>query len=137
MGLHQGDFTGFAVARTARAARGRVAQLAGALAEDMVLARYLADGYRLMARRWRGQAGEIDLIMQHGDCLVFVEVKQSVSHAAAAERLGRSQMRRICLTGCEFCAGQPQGQLSEMRFDVALVDGIGRVEIMENAFGEC
>lgn len=119
----------------ARSARGHMAHLAGAMAEDQVLTKYLRSGYELVARRWRGQAGEIDLILRQGDCLVFVEVKRSSSHAAAAERLGRRQMNRICLAGCEFCGGQPGGQLSEMRFDVALVDGIGRIDVLENAFG--
>lgn len=122
-------------ASRARVSRGRMAQIAGALAEDAVLARYIRQGYLLLDRRWLGRAGEIDLILQQGDCIVFVEVKQSVSHAAAAERLGRHQMNRICSAACEYCGTQPLGQLTEMRFDVALVDGIGRIDILENAFG--
>ena len=124
-----------AVPVAARVARGRMANLAGALAEDQVLATYLRSGYELVGRRWRGKAGEIDLILRQQNCLIFVEVKQSSSHAGAAGRLGRRQMDRICLAGCEFCENQPGGQLTEMRFDAALVDGIGRVEIVENAFG--
>jgi hypothetical protein len=30
--------------------------------------------------------------------------------------------------------GEPGGQDAEMTFEVALVDGIGRIEIVENAF---
>ncbi|RJL13346.1 hypothetical protein C9E82_14845 [Paracoccus siganidrum] len=141
MGLHLRDIDGWdnsaALAPAARAVRGRMAQLAGVMAEDAVLARYVSAGYELLARRWRGRAGEIDLILRQGECIIFVEVKQSVSHAAAAERLGRAQMNRICLAACEFCGGQPRGQLTEMRMDVALVDGVGRIEILENAFGGC
>lgn len=139
MGLYRHDFGHAGVIAApvrkvpeARRARGRMAQLAGVLAEDAVLARYLDEGCELLARRWRGMAGEIDLILRQGECTVFVEVKQSVSHAAAAERLGRSQMKRICLAACEYC----DNHLAEMRFDVALVDGLGRIEILENAFGE-
>ena len=36
-------------------------------------------------------------------------------------------------TATEFVGGEPAGQLTEMRFDVALVDGQGRIEIIENA----
>ena len=32
-------------------------------------------GYRILARRWRGAAGEIDLIVKRRRQLVFVEVK--------------------------------------------------------------
>ena len=42
---------------------------------------------------------------------------------------------RIRAAALEFAATLPAGQDSEMRFDVALVDGIGRIEIIVNALG--
>lgn len=119
-----------------RRARGRIANLSGAMAEDAVARQMLAMGLAVEARRWRGPAGEIDMICRDGDCLVFVEVKQAASHAEAAQRLQRPQMDRICAAACDYCASQPDGLLTEMRFDVALVDAAGRVEILPNAFGE-
>lgn len=118
-----------------RAKRGKIASLSGNMAEDCVAAKYEADGYRMIARRWRGQAGEIDLICERGNCLIFIEVKRSKSHASAGERLLRRQMDRICLAACEFCGDRPDGMLTEMRFDAALVDELGRIEVIENAFG--
>lgn len=118
-----------------RARRGEAAYIAGALAEDQVSAHYQNRGYDLLARRWRGQAGEIDLVFGHGDMVIFVEVKKSVTLARAAERLSRRQMDRICLAACEYCDALPTGMLTEMRFDAALVDQIGGIEIIENAFG--
>ena len=44
-------------------------------------------------------------------------------------------MARLCQSAEEFLAGEPRGLLTEMRFDVALVDGQGRHMILENAFG--
>ncbi len=32
-------------------------------------------GYRILARNWRCTAGELDLVVEDGDCLVFVEVR--------------------------------------------------------------
>lgn len=118
-----------------RVKRGQVAALSGSMAEDRVAAKYEADGYRVAARRWRGQAGEIDLICERGDCLIFIEVKRSKTHASAGERLLRRQMDRICQAACEFCGNRPDGLLTEMRFDAALVDELGRIEVIENAFG--
>lgn len=43
-------------------------------------------------------------------------------------------MGRIWNAAAEFLEGEPMGQLTAARFDVALVDGQGRVEIIENAF---
>jgi putative endonuclease len=43
-------------------------------------------------------------------------------------------MARICTAASEYLAQEPLGQLTPVRFDVALVDGAGRIEILENAF---
>lgn len=119
-----------------RVARGRQAHVAGGLAEDAVARCLQTAGLTILARRWRGKAGEIDLICRDGACLVFVEVKQAATHATAAERLGRRQMDRICAAATEYCAALPGGCDREMRLDVALVDALGRVEHLVNAFTE-
>lgn len=115
---------------------GAVSYRAGLAAEEAVARHYAGAGARLAARRWRGQAGEIDLVVRDRDGnVVFVEVKQSRSHAEAALHLGDRQMQRIWSAASEFLAGEPAGQDSPARFDVALVDGQGRIEVIENAFG--
>ena len=43
-------------------------------------------------------------------------------------------MARIYAAAEEFLGGEPTGQLTESRFDVALVDAMGRIEVLENAF---
>lgn len=73
--------------------------------------------------------------MRDGANLIFVEVKRADSHATAAERLSTRQMGRICAAASEFVAGEPAGQDTDMRFDVALVDSAGRIAIVENAIG--
>lgn len=119
-----------------RARAGRQAWHSGCMAEDQIASRYRVAGCDILARRWRGKAGEIDLIVREGSTIVFVEVKASATHGCAAERLGRRQMDRICQAACEYCSRLPDGQATEMRFDAALVDSLGRVEILRNAFGE-
>ncbi|MCL1628350.1 MULTISPECIES: YraN family protein [Roseinatronobacter] len=107
--------------------------LAGLAAEDSVLRDYTAKGYRLLDRRYRGQGGEIDLVLGRGDDVIFVEVKKSKSFDAARARLGERQILRIFSAAAEFLGGQPKGQLTETRFDLALVNARGEVAIMENA----
>ncbi|MDO5619937.1 MAG: YraN family protein [Paracoccus sp. (in: a-proteobacteria)] len=135
MTIHLRDVHGTGPAAT-RSRRGALACLSGAMAEDSVAARYQAAGADLLARRWRGRAGEIDLIVQQDDCVIFVEVKKSRTHELAALRLDRRQMDRICGAALEYCGTLPLGSLTEMRFDVALVDETGRIDVIENAFGE-
>jgi putative endonuclease len=108
---------------------GIVSYHAGLAAEGSVEAAY---GLPVAARRWRGTVGEIDLILRDGERVIFVEVKKARDFARAAERLTWAQAQRIWATAAEFLAGEPKGQLTEARLDLALVDGIGRVEIIEN-----
>jgi len=108
---------------------------AGLSAELQIAQDYERRGFVVTHNRWRGDAGEIDLITRDASGLVFVEVKKSRSIARAAERLNRRQMARIYASAEQFLAGEPDGQLTNVRFDVALVDDAGRFEIIENAFG--
>ena len=112
-----------------------MAYLSGSAAEDSVARHYERRGLPLAERRWRGRIGEIDLIVQNGNGLVFVEVKKSKSFDRAVAQLSTAQMRRIYATAEEYLIGMPKGQLTEVRFDVALVNAHGEVKIIENAFG--
>lgn len=116
--------------------RGRTSYHAGLAAEDIVARDYHRRGHSVAHRRWRSGAGEIDLIVRHGAQVIFVEVKKGGSFGTAAYRIGRRQMDRLCLAAAEFVGGEPMGQLTDIRFDLALVDGQGAVRIIENAFGE-
>lgn len=94
---------------------------------------YLDHDHILVTRRWRGPAGEIDLVMERDGEVIFVEVKKSRTHASAAESLTRRQIARL-LKSAEHCLGGfPKGSLTPMRFDVALVDAEGRIDILLNA----
>lgn len=113
---------------------GAVSYHSGRVAEDQVAQIYSRAGRQIAARRWRGQSGEIDLIARDGAGVIFIEVKKSTTHAMAAERLSNRQMARIYGAAAEFLAGEPGGQATSARFDVALVDSMGRIEVLENAF---
>ena len=117
-----------------RALRGACAYHSGLAAEDSVARLYERRGYRMVARRWRSRAGEIDLVADDSDELVFVEVKKARSFAAAAERIGRRQMQRIGLAAQDYLENSGRSILTNMRFDVALVDAGGGVQLIENAF---
>ncbi|GGL95993.1 YraN family protein [Pseudooceanicola nanhaiensis] len=116
-----------------RRSRGRMAHLGGAAAEDRVAMEYERRGYALAARRWRGRSGEIDLIFRDGDAVIFVEVKAARDFDAALCSLGQRQIGRICRAAEEFVGGEPGGSLTEMRFDIGLVDARGDLRILENA----
>jgi putative endonuclease len=107
---------------------------AGLAAEDQVAQLYNRSGRAVCARRWRGSGGEIDLIARDGAKVIFIEVKQSRTHAQAAAHLSQHQMARIYAAASEYLAGEPYGQLTDVQIDFALVDGAGRIEVLENAY---
>ena len=119
----------------AKQIRGSVSYHAGQAAENAVARDYVRRGFTLARERWRGKRGEIDLIMRDGPDLVFVEVKKSTSFEQAALRITRRQIDRILGSAEEFIANEPNGSLTNLRFDVALVDETGQLRIVENAFG--
>lgn len=118
----------------AKAITGLVSYHAGLCAEDRIAADYVRRGHRIVGQRWRGACGEIDLIARGDDGLVFIEVKASRSHGQAAERVSKRQIQRLFSAASEYVAGEPAGQNTEMRFDVALMDRSGAIDIIENAF---
>ncbi|MCL4676037.1 MAG: YraN family protein [Pararhodobacter sp.] len=114
---------------------GAVSYHAGLSAEGQVAREYERRGMPVAAHRWRGTGGEIDLIARDGEGYVFVEVKKSRDHARAAERLNTRQIARLFDAASEFLGLCKTGLDTLARFDVALIDAQGRIEIVENALG--
>lgn len=112
---------------------GKASYLAGLAAEQQITRLYQDRGLILDRQRWRGQGGEIDLIFQDDDGFVFVEVKKSRTHARAAERVTSRQISRLVNAATEFLAQTRAGLNALARFDVALIDAHGQVDILENA----
>ena len=115
-----------------KADKGRVAYYSGLAAEEIVNRHYTTRGYQTLARRWRGKAGEIDLICKDARGYVFVEIKKSSSFERASHAFQDRQARRIASAAEEFLGRQKGGLQNEMRIDLALVDRAGRVQIVEN-----
>lgn len=133
MTVHFDPCTAVAAPVTRRRDRGRRAHLAGCAAEERVMEAYRARGLRVAARRWRGGGGEIDLVMKDEERLIFVEVKAARDFDTAARSLGAAQMRRIRTAASVYADREANGELTEMRFDAALVNGHGEIRIIENA----
>lgn len=128
------DFESGCAVALGRESRGRMSYLAGLAAEDAVAAEYRARGHVLLEARWRGKRGEIDLIFADGPGVVLVEVKKSRSFEAAMSHITPAQVRRLFATADEYVGTRPMGNLTDIRFDVALMDQHGQVSVLENAF---
>lgn len=117
-----------------RAAVGAMAHHAGVAAEFCVARHYERCGSAILAQRWRGTAGEIDLVAQDADGLIFIEVKKSRTFDSAVQQLSARQIRRVRDTGLEYADHHAQGSLTDMRFHVALMNDAGDIQVIENAF---
>lgn len=78
-------------------------------------------GYRVLARDLRFAVGEIDIVAQRGDWLVFVEVKARTAQASA-DVIGFRQRSRIARAAEAFLASRPTLSTSKIRFDVILIE---------------
>lgn len=101
--------------------RRRRAHTYGRSAEWVAAAWLMFKGYRLLARRVRTGAGEIDLVLRHKETIAYVEVKArktliDAHHALTPRSLTR--MRRAArIMQARF---DPTGRLNH-RFDAVLI----------------
>jgi len=108
----------------------------GAQAEEHALQFLLAQGLKLRTRNYTCRLGEIDLVLEEGKTVVFVEVRQRSSEAfgGAAESITQRKRKKLLATARHYLAGQHT--LPACRFDAVLVDGAGQVQWIRDAFGE-
>jgi putative endonuclease len=120
----------------AMAADGR--QNLGKLGEDLACGELVRRGYVILARRYRTRYGEIDIIANIEDTVVFVEVK-----TRAGDRYGGSlaavtprKQQQIIRVALDFLV-QQRILDQPCRFDVVTVDyqkGQPRIEVYPHAF---
>jgi len=69
----------------------------GRRAEDHAAGYLKKQGMTLLSRNYRCRSGELDLVMQEGSVLVFVEVRYRASarFGSAAESVDRRKQRRL------------------------------------------
>ncbi len=123
-----------ATIKKARSSQGLMSYESGLAAEDSISGDYERRGLSVACRRWRGSAGEIDIVARDGKDIVFIEVKKSRSFERALSSLSHQQVSRLFAAAEEFVANEPLGSLTDVRFDVALVNDRGEYRIIENAF---
>jgi putative endonuclease len=101
----------------------------GAAAEQQALEYLSRHGFELVTRNFRCKAGEIDLIMQDRDTLVFVEVRfrQSNDFGSALESINSNKQRRLLAAAKLYLQKQPFDQ--PCRFDVIAINGRGKKRI--------
>lgn len=96
---------------------------AGQRAEDQALAFLLGQGLTLLARNHRCRFGEIDLVMQDGEEVVFVEVRarRRANWGSAAASVTSGKQQRLLKTARHWL--MCHGREVRCRFDLVSFDG--------------
>jgi putative endonuclease len=103
--------------------------------------RYLeARDYRFIEANWHCASGELDLVMQDGDELVFIEVKTRRGDASgrASEAITRAKTRKLLKTGEWYVARHPRYADAIWRCDIVAITlgwngAVDSIEHFENA----
>ena len=97
----------------------------GRRAEQIALDYLLARDLKLVARNFRCRVGEIDLIMKHGTCLVFIEVRYRKPNrfATATLSVDSRKQKKLLRAAAFFLCRRPHFANHVVRFDVVALDG--------------
>ena len=115
-------------------ARGRRAQRRGIDGEVQIAQALAASGWTIHGRRMRTAAGEIDIAAERDGLLTLIEVKTRQDLDTAAYALGVRQRRRLCQAAAILQGENPSWGAAGTRFDAWLVDAMGRMRHVPDAF---
>jgi putative endonuclease len=106
----------------------------GAWGEEIASQYLQTKGYRILARNWRTQEGEVDLVAQDGETVVFVEVKTRTSKEFGwpEESITVTKRRRLQRSALAYLSDQDLMDI-HWRIDVIAIDrnhsgGVERLE---------
>ena len=98
-------------------------QKLGRWGEQLAAERLQSLGYVILERNWRCRRGEIDLVAQAGDVLVFVEVKtrRGRDYGTPEEAITRSKAKRLLELGRRYMLEHDLEDV-EWRIDLVAVE---------------
>ncbi len=98
----------------------------------------LSEGWSLLERNYRAGRGEIDLIVERGDLIVFVEVKhwRALGRPALEKALNADKIRRIIETSKIYLSTYRKYKNRRIRYDVIFLFRDGIPMRYEGAFDE-
>jgi putative endonuclease len=117
-----------------RQQRGQQAHARGLTAEAAAGAALAGDGWVVLARRLRTEAGEVDMLAERDGVLAIIEVKARPTLADAAGAVSPRQRARLLGAAEIILAEHPDWGAAGVRFDVLVVDASGRVRRIADAF---
>ena len=118
----------------------------GAKGEEVAVSYLKSRGYRIVERNYRIRFGEIDIIAEQGDDLVFIEVKtrSGTLFGSPFESVTKQKQKQLSKVALEYISKQGFHD-RPARFDVVGIElqkgsetfQDAAVEVLQNAFDLC
>jgi putative endonuclease len=98
-------------------------QQLGIVGEEIAARELASRGYAILERRYRTRYGEIDIVCQDGETLVFVEVRAraTAEFGRAAESVTEGKKRKVTAMAVDYLARHHVTN-RPCRFDVVAID---------------
>jgi putative endonuclease len=111
----------------------------GRLGERLAARELSQRGYEIVARNWRCQAGEVDIVARHGETWVFVEVRtrRGTAFGTPEESLTVAKQARMIDVAFSYLAEHDLGDVA-WRLDLVAVEldprgRLTRIDVLESA----
>lgn len=114
-------------------------QETGPRGEDIAVSFLEKQGYRILVRNYRQRFGEIDIVAEDGNVLVFIEVKtrKNNRYGSPFEAVDTRKQRKLSIMAQDYI-GRNKMEDRDARFDVVAVllkkDSCSEVELIRDAF---
>jgi putative endonuclease len=114
----------------------------GRLGEELARDFLKKRGFRILDANYRCPEGEIDIIAQHNDFLVFVEVRTKTSHdfGVPEESITQAKKKRMIATAHHYRQAQksppPLWRIDFVAVELDQKGRLLRIELIENAVSE-
>ena len=106
-------------------------------AEDQACQFLIQKGLILIQRNFATKLGEVDLIMQDDDVLVFIEVRYRKNRDFGGAALSVTPKKQKRIIKAALAYQQKNAPQASMRFDVVAIEGEGsnkKIDWIDNAF---
>ena len=118
---------------------GKISYQRGRWAEQIALEYLLAKKLKLLEKNFRSSFGEIDLIMQDKNIILFIEVRYRSSNNfhTALESINKKKCERIILTSQKYLSENRGALQLDPRLDILTLSGTQEnptIEWIKNAF---
>jgi putative endonuclease len=109
----------------------------GNIGEDLACIFLVNQGLKIIKRNFKSVHGEVDIICEHNQCLVFVEVKSWTYYQKSNLEfsINHKKRMRIIMTSLYFLEVNSEYAHWNIRYDVIFLAGmLSKIEYIKNAF---